>query len=48
MVGITASALAPLPLAAMQQASGSYQSGIVLFSVVPLVCIIILAQFKRI
>lgn len=48
MVGITASALAPLPLAALQQASGSYQSGIMLFSVLPLVCIVILAQFKRI
>lgn len=48
MVGITASALAPLPLAAMHQAAGNYQSGIVVFSVLPLLCIVILAQFKRI
>ncbi len=46
MVGITAAALAPLPLATFQQALGNYQMGIVAISMVPLLCIAVLWQFR--
>ena len=46
MVGITAAALAPLPLATFQQVFGNYQMGIVAISMVPLLCIAVLWQFR--
>jgi MFS family permease len=46
MVGITASALAPLPLAALQQATGSYQTGIFVFAALPLLCAALLSRFR--
>jgi MFS family permease len=46
LVGITSAALAPLPLAALQQATGSYTMGIIAIAAIPLVCGLILWGFK--
>jgi sugar phosphate permease len=46
MVSISAAALAPLPLAALQQSTGGYTTGLVLMGVVPVVCMLMLAAFR--
>lgn len=46
MVSISAAALAPLPLAALQQSTGGYATGLVLMGVVPVVCMLMLAAFR--
>jgi MFS family permease len=46
MVTISAAALAPLPLAALQQATGSYRLGLFLFALVPLACFSMLLVFR--
>ncbi len=46
MVAISAAAMAPLPLASLQQASGSYTLGLGLYALLPLVCAMILTQLK--
>jgi MFS family permease len=46
MVTISAAALAPLPLAALQQSAGNYGLGLALFALVPLACFIILLAFR--
>ncbi len=45
LVTISAAALAPLPLAALQEASGNYTLALGLFALLPLVCMAILARF---
>ncbi len=45
MVMISAAALAPLPLAALQQLSGGYTTGILTMSVLPLLSIALIALF---
>jgi MFS family permease len=46
MVTISAAALAPLPLAALQQTTGSYRLGLLLFALVPLACFALLLAFR--
>jgi MFS family permease len=46
MVTISAAALAPLPLAAWQQAAGSYGPGLTALIAVPLLCAAILLRFQ--
>jgi MFS family permease len=46
LINITGAALAPLPLAALQQATGNYTAAIIGIACVPLVCFIILLGFK--
>jgi MFS-type transporter involved in bile tolerance (Atg22 family) len=46
LVGITSAALAPLPLAALQQATGSYTLGIIAIAGIPVICGLILLGFK--
>lgn len=46
MVNISTSAIAPLPLAALQQAFGGYAVGLALMMVLPVLCAITLVFFK--
>lgn len=46
LVTISAAALAPLPLAALQDAAGSYTLGLWLFALLPLLCAGVLAAFR--
>ncbi len=46
MVMISAAALAPLPIAAIQQATGGYSPALGLMTLLPLACIATLLQFK--
>ena len=45
MVAISAAALAPLPLAALQQPSGSYALGLILMAAIPLACAVMAYLF---
>ncbi|HMO56355.1 MAG TPA: hypothetical protein PKA05_23315 [Roseiflexaceae bacterium] len=47
MVMIAASALAPLPLAALQSAFDEYQIGLLIFAAVPLLCAALLTAFRQ-
>jgi MFS family permease len=46
MLMISSAAIAPLPLAALQQLSGSYALGLGLFAIVPVICAVMLTRFN--
>lgn len=46
MVAISAAALAPLPLAALQQFFGNYTIGLILMGAIPVVCALMLTAFN--
>jgi MFS family permease len=46
MVMITAAALAPLPIAAIEQAAGGYGPALLLMTILPLICFAILLRFR--